>query len=124
MLLNKTFMIELFSGTATLCSVSKQYGFESSMALNKKRKRAAKLFASTRTGMADPLSRHNRRSTLIVLDEGNLDEEEGYWVQDAETSEKGFVSLSAENEFWVLTSQSYLQWLNHTSTQQLFFFSR
>lgn len=40
-----------------------------------------KLFASTPTGVPDPLLRHNRRSTFIVLDE-----EEGYWVQDADNS--------------------------------------
>ena len=35
-------MIEVFSGTATLCAVSKSYGMESSMAPDKVRKRGAK----------------------------------------------------------------------------------
>lgn len=35
-------MIELFSGTATLCSVAKQFGMENSLALDKIRKRGSK----------------------------------------------------------------------------------
>eukprot|EP00438_Fugacium_kawagutii_P014944 Skav228845 [mRNA] locus=scaffold2630:88:7077:+ [translate_table: standard] len=64
------------------------------------------LFASTRTGVADPLLRHNRRSTFIVLDEGDLDNEDGYWVQDADTGEEGFVSLYAEDDFWVYMART------------------
>ena len=35
-------MIEVFSGTATLCSVAKQFGMSGSMALDKVRKKGAK----------------------------------------------------------------------------------
>lgn len=66
------------------------------------------LFASTRTGVAYPLLHHNRRTTFLVLDEGSLDDEEGYWVQDADTGEEGFVSLFAEDEFWVLQRTSLI----------------
>ena len=40
-MLNQCFMIELYSGTATLCSVAKQYGMSGSLALGKMRKRGA-----------------------------------------------------------------------------------
>ena len=36
-------MIELYSGTATLCSVAKQFGMQGSLALDKMRKRARDL---------------------------------------------------------------------------------
>ena len=36
-------MIEIFSGTATLCSVAKQFGMVNSLALDKIRKRGSKL---------------------------------------------------------------------------------
>ena len=35
-------MIEVFSGTATLCSVAKQFGLDGSLALDKMRKKGAK----------------------------------------------------------------------------------
>ena len=35
-------MIEVFSGTATLCSVAKQFGLDGSLALDKIRKKGAK----------------------------------------------------------------------------------
>ena len=39
---DRCFMIEVFSGTATLCSVAKQYGMDGSLALGKTRKQGAK----------------------------------------------------------------------------------
>ena len=41
-MLNQCFMIELYSGTATLCSVAKQYGLDGFLALDKMRKRGAR----------------------------------------------------------------------------------
>ena len=48
------------------------------------------LFCGTATGTADPSIRRQRRSTFLVLDEGDLEEESGYWVMDQETGEEGF----------------------------------
>ena len=42
------------------------------------------------------------RTTFLVLDEGEYEEETGYWVMDQATQEEGFVSLFSETEFWVL----------------------
>jgi len=63
------------------------------------------LFCVTRTGIADPTIRHMRRSTFVVLDEGEYEQEQGYWVVEQETGEEGFVSLFSEEEFWVLQAK-------------------
>ena len=63
------------------------------------------LFCGTATGTADPSIRRQRRSTFLVLHEGDLEEESGYWVMDQETGEEGFVSLFSESEFWVLAAK-------------------
>ena len=60
------------------------------------------LFCSTATSTADPLIRRHKRTTFLVLDEGEYEEETGYWVIDQATQEEGFVSLFSETEFWVL----------------------
>ena len=60
------------------------------------------LFCSTATSTADPLIRRRKRITFLVLDEGEYEEETGYWVMDQATQEEGFVSLFSETEFWVL----------------------
>ena len=52
----------------------------------------------TATGTADPSIRRHKRSTFLVLDEGDLEEESGYWVMDQETGEEGFVSLFSESK--------------------------
>ena len=41
-MVNQCFMIEVFSGTATLCSVAKQYGLDGSLALDEMRKKGAR----------------------------------------------------------------------------------
>ena len=63
------------------------------------------LFCGTATGTTDPSIRRQRRSTFLVLDEGDLEEESGYWVMDQETGEEGFVSLFSESEFGVLAAK-------------------
>ena len=63
------------------------------------------LFCGTATGTADPSIRRQRRSTFLVLDEGDLEEESGYWVMDQDTGEEGFVSLFSESDFWVLAAK-------------------
>ena len=40
------------------------------------------LFCGTVTGIADPSMRRQRRSIFLLLDEGALEEESGYWVMD------------------------------------------
>ena len=63
------------------------------------------LFCGTATGIADPSIRRQRRSTFLVLDEGDLKEESGYWVMDQEAGDKVFVSLFSESEFWVFAAK-------------------
>ena len=41
-MLNQCFMIEIFSGTATLCSVARQCGMNGSLALDEVRKKGAR----------------------------------------------------------------------------------
>ena len=60
------------------------------------------LFCSNATSTADPLIRRDKRTTFLVLDEGEYEEETGFWVMDQATQEEGFVSLFSETEFWVL----------------------
>ena len=43
------------------------------------------LFCTTRTGIADPTIRHVKRSTFLVIEEGEYDGETGYWVAEEET---------------------------------------
>ena len=62
------------------------------------------LFCSTGTSVADPMMRRTQRRNFLVLDEGSLDGEDVLWVQDEETGEEGFMTLYAEDEFWVLQS--------------------
>ena len=49
------------------------------------------LFCTTRTGIADPTIRHVKRSTFLVIEEGEYDGETGYWVAEEETGDEGFV---------------------------------
>ena len=60
------------------------------------------LFCGTATGTADPSVGRHKGSTFLVLDEGDLEEESGYWAMDQETGEEGFVSLVSESDFWAL----------------------
>eukprot|EP00434_Breviolum_minutum_P044053 symbB.v1.2.039307.t1/scaffold6474.1/size21299/2 len=63
------------------------------------------LFCTTRTGIADPTIRHVKRSTFLVIEEGEYDGETGYWVAEEETGDEGLVSLYIEDEFWVLSAK-------------------
>ena len=62
------------------------------------------LFCSAGTSVADPIVRRSQRRNFLVLDEGLLNGEDDSWVQDEETGEEGFMTLFAEEEFWVLQS--------------------
>ena len=63
------------------------------------------LFCGTATGTADPSIHRQKRSTFLVLDEGDLEEESGYWVMDQDTGGEGFVSLLSESDFWLLQAK-------------------
>ena len=73
------------------------------------------LFCTTRTGLADPRLRtsvhgqhrgfRNSRNTggrsFAILDSGDYDGQFGYWVQDEDTFEEGFIAEDDEEEvFW------------------------
>jgi hypothetical protein len=60
------------------------------------------IFINTRTPIDDPnLRRDGAPRSFYVMDNGEYDGEEGFWVQDDETGEEGFVSLEEEGIFWV-----------------------
>ena len=73
------------------------------------------LFCTTRTGLADPRLRtsvhgqhrgfRNSRNTggrsFAILDSGDYDGQFGYWVQDEDTFEEGFIAEDDDEEvFW------------------------
>ena len=58
------------------------------------------LFASAKTGFADPFVTrggrdHNKRS-YIILDHGECDGNTGYWVQDEDELHEGFYDVTAQ----------------------------
>eukprot|EP00438_Fugacium_kawagutii_P016051 Skav221531 [mRNA] locus=scaffold1813:43:5619:- [translate_table: standard] len=67
------------------------------------------LFCSTRTGVADPSLQHRRKTTFLVIEEGEHEDEPGFWVVDEETQEEGFVSLYCEEDFWILQAEGFYQ---------------
>ena len=73
------------------------------------------LFCTTKTGLADPRLRNsvqgqhrgyrNSRNTggrsFAILDSGDYDGQFGYWVQDEDTLEEGFIAEDDEEDvFW------------------------
>ena len=66
------------------------------------------LFCTTRTGIADPTIRHVKRSTFLVIEEGENDGETGYWVAEEETGDEGFVSLYIEGRILGLKCEGWL----------------
>ena len=62
------------------------------------------LFITTRTSIQDPSIRPpggNRSNTFYILEQGEYEGEEGFWVEDEEGLE-GFMSTNDEETFWVL----------------------
>ena len=62
------------------------------------------LFITTRTSIQDPSIRPpggNRSNTFYILEQGEYEGEEGFWVEDEEGLE-GFMSTNDEEPFWVL----------------------
>ena len=62
------------------------------------------LFITTRTSIQDPSIRPqggNRSNTFFILEQGDYEGEEGFWVED-EGGIEGFMSNNDEETFWVL----------------------
>ena len=61
------------------------------------------LFITTRTSIQDPSIRPqgNRSNTFFIIEQGEYEGEEGFWVEDEEGRE-GFMSSNDEETFWVL----------------------
>ena len=67
------------------------------------------IFCTTKTSVDNPLlapSGHGGRKTFLVLDEGYLDNSEGYWVEDEDDGTEGFLEAD-EDAFWVYDDASY-----------------
>ena len=62
------------------------------------------LFITTRTSIQDPSIRPsggNQSNTFYILEQGEYEGEEGFWVEDEEGLE-GFMPTNDEETFWVL----------------------
>ena len=62
------------------------------------------LFITTRTSIQDPSIRPqggNRSNTFFIIEQGEYEGEEGFWVED-EKGLEGFMSNNDEETFWVL----------------------
>ena len=62
------------------------------------------LFITTRTSIQDPSIRPqggSRSNTCFIIEQGEYEGEEGFWVEDEEGLE-GFMSNNDEETFWVL----------------------
>ena len=62
------------------------------------------LFITTRTSIQDPSIRPqggSRSNTFFIIEQGDYEGEEGFWVEDDEGLE-GFMSNNDEETFWVL----------------------
>ena len=62
--------------------------------LNELREVYLEIFCTTKTSVDNPLlapSVHGGRKTFLVIDEGYLDNQEGYWVEDEEDGAEGFL---------------------------------
>ena len=62
------------------------------------------LFITTTTSIQDPSIRPsggNRSDTSYILEQGEYEGEEGFWVEDEEGQE-GFISTNDDETLWVL----------------------
>ncbi|CAE7945371.1 RE2 [Symbiodinium sp. KB8] len=75
-------------------------------------------FSATRTGLQDPnirhtsnkKDRHGRRDqrrrrggrNFLILDQGEYDGADGFWLQDEDTLEEGFLAADDETVFWTI----------------------
>ncbi|OLP89146.1 Kinesin-like protein Klp59C [Symbiodinium microadriaticum] len=77
--------------------------------LNELREVYLEIFCTTKTSVENPLlapSGHGGRKTFLVIDEGYLDKQEGYWVEDEEDGAEGFLEAD-EDTFWVYDEDNY-----------------
>eukprot|EP00439_Symbiodinium_sp_Y106_P043663 s5564_g5.t1 len=77
--------------------------------LNELREVYLEIFCTTKTSVDNPLlapSGHGGRKTFLVIDEGYLDNHEGYWVEDEEDGAEGFLEAD-EDAFWVYDEENY-----------------
>ena len=61
------------------------------------------MFCTSKISVDNPLlapSGHGGRKTFLVIDEGYLDNHEGYWVEDEEDGVEGLLEAD-EDAFWV-----------------------
>ena len=52
------------------------------------------------------LRNKNHSGTFLVIDEGYLDDTEGYWVEDEEDGAEGFLEAD-EDAFWIYDEENY-----------------
>ena len=58
------------------------------------------LFIVSRTAIQDPNIRpHNKQRSFWIVDQGEYEGEEGFWVEDDENGEEGFMPLDDEEAF-------------------------
>ena len=77
--------------------------------LNELREVYLEIFCTTKTSVDNPLlapSGHGGRKTFLVIDEGYLDNHEGYWVEDEEDGAEGFLEAD-QDAFWVYDEENY-----------------
>ena len=77
--------------------------------LNELREVYLEIFCSTKTSVDNPLlapSGHGGRKTFLVIEEGYLDNQEGYWVEDEEDGAERFLEAD-EDSFWVYDEENY-----------------
>ena len=77
--------------------------------MNELREVYLEIFCTTKTSVDNPLlapSGHGGRKTFLVIDEGYLDNQEGYWVEDEEDGTEGFLEAD-DDAFWVYDEDNY-----------------
>ena len=68
-----------------------------------------RFISRSKTSVDNPLlapSGHGGRKTFLVIDEGYLDNQEGYWVEDEEDGTEGFLEAD-DDAFWVYDEDNY-----------------
>ncbi|CAE7441421.1 unnamed protein product, partial [Symbiodinium sp. CCMP2456] len=58
------------------------------------------------TRASEPCAGHGGRKTFLAIDEGYLDNHEGYWVVDEEGGTEGFLEAD-DDTFWVYDEENY-----------------
>ena len=77
--------------------------------MNELREVYLEIFCTTKTSVDNPLlapSGHGGRKTFLVIEEGYLENQEGYWVEDEEDGTEGFLEAD-DDTFWVYDEDNY-----------------